>query len=303
MNILLPPFLLLIIYILLRRRKPSDPYSLDHATLNAPLFPQTMWMNMGYWKHTSSFPEACHALFTLLLERSGLLASDSGGEKVHVIDLGIGCGDQTLAILRALPEVRYTGITNNPMQLVFLEDRMSKVGAGDKARAQLCLGDGADPDTWNVEVVDGLETWILALDCLYHFRPDREKTLRHAVKLGSLVAFDLLLDEKAKWWEKGVLWVVAIGMGVPYGNFLTPKQYTDMLVAAGYMPGEIEIEDISSDVFGGLTAYIRRRSQEAEHWGVGGWRKWKVAGWVFGLWDRWGMVRGCVVVARRAKRW
>ncbi|KAG0138300.1 hypothetical protein HOY82DRAFT_546073 [Tuber indicum] len=301
MNLLLPPFILLLTYIFIRYRKSSDPYTLDHAALNAPLFPQTMWMNMGYWKNTNSFPEACHALLTLLLGKSGLLAGNTVGE-VRMVDLGIGCGDQTLAILRALPRARYIGITNNPLQLAFLEERMREIGTGDKGRAQLRLGDGADPDTWRVEDEDGLETWTLALDCLYHFRPNREKALRHAAKLGSFAAFDLLLSERAKWWERAVLWAIAVGTGAPYDNFMTAKQYTDMLVAAGYVPSEIEMEDISSDVFGGLAAYIRRRSQEAERWGVGGWKKWKVAGWIFGLWDKWGMVRGCVIIVRRAKR-
>lgn len=255
---------------------------------------------MGYWKNTSSFPKACHALPTLLLENSGLLSGNTKS-KVHIIDLGFGCGDQTLAILQALPAVRYSGITNNPMQLAFSKYRMRKTALIDKGRAQLCLGDGADPDTWKIEAGSGLETWTLALDCLYHFRPNREKALCHAAKLGSLVAFDLLLSEQAKWWEKVVVWAITTGMGVPYGNFMTPKEYTDMLVAAGYTPSEIEIEDISSDVFGGLAAYIRRRSQEARHWGVGGWRQWKVAGSVFGLWDKRGMVRGCIIIARRAK--
>lgn len=300
MSLLLSSFLLLIIYIFVRRPKSSDPYALDHAALNAPLFPQTMWMNMGYWKNTSSFPEACRALLTLLLEKSGLLSGDAKGE-VRIIDIGFGCGDQTLAILQTLPGVRYSGITNNPIQLAFLEDRLGKIAPIDKRRAQLCLGDGADPDTWKVEAGAGLETWTLALDCLYHFRPNREKALRRAAELGSLVAFDLLLSEQAKWWEKGVLWAITVGMGVPYRNFMTPKQYTDMLVVAGYASNEIEIEDISSDVFGGLAAYIQRRRQEAERWGIGGWRKWKVAGWVFGLWDKRGTVRGCVVIARRAK--
>ncbi|PWW76357.1 hypothetical protein C7212DRAFT_294177 [Tuber magnatum] len=300
MNFLLPPFILLIAYIFIRRQKSPDRYALDHAALNSPLFPQTMWMNMGYWKNTNSFPEACHALLVVLLEKAGLLAGNLKG-KIRIIDLGFGCGDQTLAILQAFPGVRYIGITNNAMQLAFLEERMRRIAPGDRGRAQLCLGDGADPDTWKVEHGHGLETWTLALDCLYHFQPNREKALRHAAKLGSFVAFDLILSEQARWWEKGVLWAIAMGMGVPYGNFMTPKQYTRMLVAAGYVPSEIGIQDISSDVFGGLTAHLRRRSQEAERWGVGGWKKWRVVGWVFGLWNKWGTVRGCVIIAKRAK--
>ncbi|KAG0641727.1 hypothetical protein HOY80DRAFT_953251 [Tuber brumale] len=92
-----------------------------------------------------------------------------------------------------------------------------------------------------------------------------------------------------------------MGTGVPYGNFMIQRRYTDMLVAAGYVSSEMEIEDISSDVCAGLTAYIQRRSEEAERWDVGGCKKWKVAGWMFGSWGKWGMIRGCAIIVRRAK--
>ncbi|KAG0639189.1 hypothetical protein HOY80DRAFT_1136968 [Tuber brumale] len=54
MILLLLPFPLLLIYLFVHYRKSSDPYTLDH-------------------KNTSLFPEACHTLLALLLEKSGPL--------------------------------------------------------------------------------------------------------------------------------------------------------------------------------------------------------------------------------------
>ncbi|KAG0641726.1 hypothetical protein HOY80DRAFT_953250 [Tuber brumale] len=107
------------------------------------LFPQTMW------KNTSPFPEACHALLTLLFGKSALLAGNSQGKKARIIDLGIGCRGQMLAIPRALSGVQYSGTTNNLLQLAFLEERMGEISPGDKGRAQLRLGDGANSDIWD----------------------------------------------------------------------------------------------------------------------------------------------------------
>ncbi|OJD15444.1 hypothetical protein AJ78_04285 [Emergomyces pasteurianus Ep9510] len=111
-------------------------YSLDHAVLNLPsLTPDEMWMNMGYWKNTTSFPSACGALLDKILQTAGLnstavaespIASTTGvglsisqsackpkrrkrsrdtktpvnGKKRVILDVGFGCGAQTLYLMR-----------------------------------------------------------------------------------------------------------------------------------------------------------------------------------------------------------
>jgi hypothetical protein len=42
-------------------------YGLDHAVLNVQLPPQSMWMNMGYWKVSAAF----QYIIDLLLMSSG----------------------------------------------------------------------------------------------------------------------------------------------------------------------------------------------------------------------------------------
>ncbi|KAL4767674.1 hypothetical protein BDW60DRAFT_146129 [Aspergillus nidulans var. acristatus] len=83
----------------------SSVYGLDHAVLNLPVPPPSMWMNLGYWKDTTDFPTACAALLDQVLITASLL--DENGDanpqppekKIRLLDVGIGCGDQSVRIL------------------------------------------------------------------------------------------------------------------------------------------------------------------------------------------------------------
>ncbi|KAI9376550.1 hypothetical protein BJX61DRAFT_325006 [Aspergillus egyptiacus] len=80
-------------------------YGLDHALLNIPIPPPSMWMNLGYWKNTTDFPTACAALLDQVLITANLLDEDGGPldhapiKRFHLLDVGIGCGDQSVRIL------------------------------------------------------------------------------------------------------------------------------------------------------------------------------------------------------------
>ncbi|KNG80097.1 hypothetical protein ANOM_011681 [Aspergillus nomiae NRRL 13137] len=85
-------------------------YSLDHAILSMEVPPRSMWMNMGYWKNTSSFIKACEALLEQVLIAAKLLNEDGTPVQAHhqnitLVDVGIGCGDQSLYLTRRLSRV------------------------------------------------------------------------------------------------------------------------------------------------------------------------------------------------------
>ena len=84
----------------------------------------------------------------------------------------------------------------------------------------------------------------------------------------------------------------------PYSNLLTYNQYRSLLTTAGYEPSSIEIEDISKDVFEPLSRFLGRQDTSLRAIGqnIGVFR---VAKLLFGWWARTGIVRACVVVARR----
>ncbi|GES62662.1 hypothetical protein ATEIFO6365_0005080300 [Aspergillus terreus] len=303
----------------------KSTYSLDHAILNLPVPPPSMWMNMGYWKDASDLPTACAALLQQVLIAAGLL-DPSGGPAHHppqtrfrLVDVGIGCGDQTLELLRArrfTPSASaptdaiteealfdsYVGITDLPLQADVARQRLPPHSA-----AHIYAADAADPTTWPADLQstllrsadDQTQTWLLALDTLYHFRPSRRPLLAYAngSLRASFMAFDLLLADGASPWQKLLLWVMCWVARTPVGNFVTRAEYEALLVRAGYALERVEMVDVSMHVFGGLAGFIWRRDRELGVYGLSVGR-YRVAARVFDWWARTGVVRGVVVVAR-----
>ncbi|KAL2868473.1 uncharacterized protein BJX67DRAFT_41181 [Aspergillus lucknowensis] len=370
---------------LLRKLQPNSPdqqqsalYGLDHAILNAPIPPPSMWMNLGYWKDTTDFPTACAALLDQVLITASLL-DENGGPLLHpetkrfrLLDVGIGCGDQSLRILdyKRTKETggkrgvgvgegegedgpteesqslfdSYVGITSLSVQAGFAERRVqarqcAQQKDGDesenatetetttKPRARIFCADAANPASWSPEINASLpphdssqkpkgedhqkaeaeghegkeeETWLLALDTLYHFHPSRTPLLKHAHSTlhASLMAFDLLLPSSWSWSTRFLLRVLCLLTGTPYTNFLTQSQYTALLVEAGYEESNIEFRDISEHVFSGIAAFLGSRERVLRAYGLGGgFGKFAGARRVFAWWGS-GVVRGVIVVAR-----
>ncbi|RMJ26987.1 hypothetical protein PHISP_02116, partial [Aspergillus sp. HF37] len=274
---------------LLPSQKPL--YGLDHAILNIPLPPQSMWMNMGYWEQETNLPEASRALLDQLLLSAGLFldtdtdtdtdtdpSGDGNGKHstttINLIDLGFGCGDQTLYLARRFPRRlgRYVGITMLASQTELAAQRLAvdpEIAPAVKNRVDLFTADAADPSSWSPELQDAIasippsstnsghagddagsgscENWLLALDTLYHFLPSRVPIFSHARSLdASLMAFDLLLADSVPLWTRLLLWAVCWVAGIPIGNLVTRDEYVAMLVRAGYRIEGIEVRDVSA---------------------------------------------------------
>ncbi|KAL4870707.1 hypothetical protein BDV12DRAFT_207413 [Aspergillus spectabilis] len=346
------------------QRQETSLYALDHALLNIPLPPPSMWMNMGYWKDTADFPTACASLLDQILITASLLGPD--GEAIHhpkkktfrVLDVGIGCGDQSLRVCgytrisqgnlfsaqdndeskggeeeeeeEPLFE-SYTGLTSLPVQASFASSRLSqsqKIKASEgkrQTKAAIFCADAADPSFWSEEIHSCLpspspgssssskdsqtketeeeeENWLLALDTLYHFTPSRAPLLHYTSSTlhASLMAFDLLLPSpphSLSLIQKILLYFLCLITSTPYSNFLTQKEYTSLLIEAGYDPEKIIFRDISEHVFPGISYFIKKREGVLKRYGmrIG---KFKGAGRVFGWWGS-GVLRGVIVVARR----
>lgn len=183
-------------------------------------------------------------------------------------------------------------------------------------RIKLFCADAAKPKTWTKDIQEATSTkkvdtdvasktphqatWVLALDTLYHFIPSREPIFHHAFGElnASIMAFDLLLSETPSHWDLILLRLVSFFAATPFSNFLTATEYRKQLLAAGYDRNKVEIRDISDHVFAGMVAFIERRDRELKTTGMNIGR-YRMAGKVFKWWARSGIVRGCIVVARR----
>ncbi|KAF8470870.1 hypothetical protein BDZ91DRAFT_719145 [Kalaharituber pfeilii] len=109
-------------------------YGLEHVALNWCWDKglRSMWMNMGYWQNTTCFPVACENLLIYLLECAEILPSSKCPKprdlSLSILDLGFGCGDQTIFLSTRLPSnvtlTSYVGITLSKIQCRFAKKRV-----------------------------------------------------------------------------------------------------------------------------------------------------------------------------------
>jgi hypothetical protein len=271
-----------------------------------------------------------------LLEPDRMPFGQSNTTRFRVIDLGFGCGDQSIYLAQLTRKIQpaeasatdspkhflldsYVGLTIVPSQFRFASERLHSSSSTNGGRVKLFCADAAKPSTWTKDIheaatdtsikEDGTDgalttpnqaTWVLALDTLYHFIPSREPIFRHAFGElnASIMAFDLLLSDTPSIWDLILLRLVCFFAATPFSNFLAIAEYRNQLLAAGYDRDKIEIRDISDHVFAGMASFIERRDGELKNTGmtIG---RYRAAGKVSKWWARSGIVRGCIVVARR----
>ncbi|KAL1849556.1 hypothetical protein Plec18167_003158 [Paecilomyces lecythidis] len=208
----------------------------------------------------------------------------------------------------------YVGINVNQNQADFARQRIESTAKGKNIH--IFSADAADPRSWSHELKNAvtaasqqepgakqsetIQTWLLALDTLYHFKPSREPLLSYAArKLGaSFMAFDLVLADSITPINSFLLRIVCFMSSIPFSNFKTLSEYSDMLVRAGYAADKIEMHDISESVFSGIGAYMEQREVELKKFKMS-LGKLRVAGKIFSWWGRNNVVRGVIVVARK----
>ncbi|GAB1316341.1 hypothetical protein MFIFM68171_06551 [Madurella fahalii] len=308
-----------------------DVYDLDHWKLNISTPLPSMWMNLGYWKSPSGepirhFDEACASLLREVLSTAGLLkqggkSTRSPPQSLAILDLGIGCGDQTCEIVRLLTQQQrrrlgYVGLTLNPAQLQIAVQRVDReLAATAEADEKVQVGplnlfcmDAAKPEAWPDQVRSAVEAladesfaerWLLGLDCLYHFSPSRRPILDYAArKLGAnVVAFDLLLNESSYWRDVILARAVGVLMRCPWKTFLTKEEYKEQLVASGYERGSVVFRDVSEEVFPGLVAFLDGQDQSLAKYGISLGGGFRLARKTFRWFGTTKVIRAVVVVA------
>ncbi|KAG5950455.1 hypothetical protein E4U53_005033 [Claviceps sorghi] len=321
--------------------RSSNAYSLGHWKLNIRTPFPSMWMNLGFWtaydgKPIVHFNQATRALLERIVDAAGLLVRDDdpktptpNADAVAVLDLGFGCGDQTIALVDMLQaqnrsRFKYVGLSLDALQVQTaqraLDRRLKLDGADERASTRLTpasfklfCANAAKPETWSGVIrasVDELagrsfsqQRWMLALDCLYHFSPSRRPVLRLAAGVldANLMAFDLLLDDNASRWDTFLVRLVSLVMNCPLRTFVTEAEYRAQLVDCGYDGERIEVREISDHVFAGVSGYLARQEMALSQYGIGI-GGFKLAGRLFEWFDRTRVVKAVIVVARTRAR-
>ncbi|KAF5374900.1 hypothetical protein D9758_000224 [Tetrapyrgos nigripes] len=273
---LLVPGFVMVTFWLLWPRKSSDPYGLFHLSLNRlpnddpRELPKTEWLNMGFWKDVTTFPDACQALAKKLIQAAQIKHG------ARVLDVGHGTGE-SLIFLLSNPSVNLisslTGITSLTTHHNRSLERLSQIKVPKDTEINLYEGDAVyrsgavrhplDPNSH--ATFDA----ILALDCAYHFKT-RDLFLRqsfeHLAPGGRIALADICLDAaKLEGWKRLLMFSVFAVM--PEANGIAVPRYIEQLEKIGFV--DVIVEDISEDVFPGFVAFLKGR-------GFG----WRVFGWM-----------------------
>ncbi|KAH9082150.1 S-adenosyl-L-methionine-dependent methyltransferase [Lactarius deliciosus] len=272
-------------------RRTSDPYGTFHVPFNkvpgGPDPPQTEWLNMGFWKDTVVFPEACQALAIQLFRVADL---KPGG---RVLDVGHGCGDSILLQL-SHPEVAtpsiLCGITSLPAHHRRSWERVkSYLSSVDAPPAVLLFqGDavwrpGCQDHPLSPDFKHDFDN-ILALDCAYHFNTREEflrQSLRRLTPGGSVALADLCFSSPPGPVLTLLLWRVLRTM--PKHNITTKEQYIQQMREIGYE--DIELEDITPFVLPGFQQFLKQRGR------MGGIFSWSMS-WLEGRGLRFVIIKG-----------
>ncbi|KAJ5769050.1 hypothetical protein N7520_003609 [Penicillium odoratum] len=292
---------------------------LDQVLTAGPLKYQSQFQSQSQSKSMRVLDVGCgcgdQSLYLTSLQRDGSV--------VEQLESGSGSGSAFQATLASPQQSRsqhrqdcplidtYIGITLEPTQAALAQSRLQAQQTTLSVSAKIFCADAANPASWSGDLqnsVKGLvmtqnntETWLLALDTIYHFRPSRKPILQfaHDSLCASYMAFDLVLADNVSWFQRFLLRVVCWFLGAPFGNMLTKEEYRRMLVEVGYEAERVEMRDISRHVFGGLSEFLGRRVKEAEPFGLKT-GKYRGARKVFEWWAKSGIVKGYAVVARRS---
>lgn len=249
--------------------KRSDPYGTFHHSLNrlpgedpdAP--PKTEWLNMGYWKNTSVFPEACQALALKLIRAAD---SQAGG---RILDVGHGSGE-SLILLLSHPDVprpsKLSGITSLPAHHQRSRDRIASMRLRNSGiiEPKLYLGDavyrlGREDHPLSPNNADMYDS-ILALDCAYHFHTRRDflrQSLSHLAPGGRIALADICFPMSWKTISLGTRALLTVLNVIPKENIVSLDEYEADMRNMGYV--DVKIEDISEEVFPGFIRFLKSR--------------------------------------------
>ncbi|KAK9366710.1 hypothetical protein V1509DRAFT_673064 [Lipomyces kononenkoae] len=301
--------------------RAGEVYDLSHVMLNLAADPPSTWNNMGYWStpvDCSTVPDyrlAAESLATKLSDAAGLSRAD------RVIDVGIGCGDQSVLYSRLVGQ--YIGITSLEAHSDIAYAALAKSDMLENAH--ILTLDASDPlNTWpsdllKTAVVDGCVNKVLALDCLYHFQPSREKFFKFVnvalesafekrIQCGDgadvcFAAEDLLKGRELNFSQQLWMRLICTLARTPFKNFISVQEYTKLLEDSGFTKDRgwnVQFEDISDHVFPGLSNFLELRGSGQD--GIGKYLRFERFtgfGKVIRWWQDFGVVKAYIVTIHK----
>jgi cyclopropane fatty-acyl-phospholipid synthase-like methyltransferase len=204
-----------------------------------------LYLNLGYWKNSTTIDDACDAMARLLGERAGLSPDD------RVLDVGFGFAEQDARWIELYGPRRIVGVNITASQVVHARGRMRERGLHD--RVSLMVGSAT-----SLPFASGSFDKVTALESAFHF-DTRAAFFKEAWRVlrpgGRLVLADMARAtpsggawnrymQKSSWDNFSKKYVV------PSDNADTIDDYGRKLTAAGF--AGVRTESIWHDVYPGL---------------------------------------------------
>lgn len=210
---------------------------------------RSMYVNLGYWEHATTFDEAGAALARRLGQRAGLGPGD------EVLDVGCGFGDQDGLYCDEFGPARLVGLNLTASQVEVARRRVQRAGLRFEVGSATAMPFPAA----SFDVVIGLES-------AFHFDP-RSAFFAEAARVlrpgGRLALADVVPRQTPSglraWW---MTWLGAGLWQVPLANFHDLDTYRAQLAAAGFV--DVQVEDVSAHVFRPFKRYAARRVLDTE---------------------------------------
>ncbi|KAG0254258.1 hypothetical protein DFQ27_006944 [Actinomortierella ambigua] len=266
-------------------------YGLRYTFLNVEV--TGGWLGMGLWPMDGTkvpYREACQAMVRKVTSGLGIDATS------HLLDVGFGCGDQTVYMAELYRPRRITGITIEPLQHHAAEQLV--LNSRDRiptTKVDLYVADASylldflkeHPQVQGIHGEqsgqDGYFTHIISIDSAYHYNTRRKFFEQSYAALapgkGRLAMADVIPAwDPPKTGVKG--WLLRqfgqLYLQVPIDNMKTLEAYRQDLIEVGFV--DIEIEAVEGQVFLGWADFIATQLKVLKSVGLVrpriGWRFW-----------------------------
>jgi microcystin synthetase protein McyJ len=206
-----------------------------------------LWLNLGYWEHARTYPDAASDLARKLARAARLGPGDV------VLDAGFGFGEQDLLWVKEFDVAKIIGVNVTPLHVETAQARVKERGLSERIDLRLASATEIPLEAASV-------TKVVALESAFHFAPSRERFFDEAMRIlkpgGRIATADCVpwVGEKPGGFVQRLGWR---RWGVPVANIYDREAYRDKLAAHGFT--QIEVESIRHHVFPGVQRYAEQR--------------------------------------------
>ena len=205
-----------------------------------------LWLNLGYWEHARTYPEAARALAQQLGDAAALNPTDS------LLDVGFGFAEQDIYWVEHYDVAKITGLNITAFQVERARQRVAQRGLQDR----ILLGMGS---ATQMPFSSGTFSKVTALECAHHF-DTREQFFAEAfrvLKPGGRIALADGIPEVGVSNPTLLTKIVLRHWATPVANYYDRNEYSRKLKAAGFV--NVQCRSISAHVFPGTVTYSALR--------------------------------------------